>query len=260
MRHNTYSLLLVLLGVLSAVYRADAAAAKKAKQAEPPGTEIKLERVPSMTPAQSLASIEVAPGYRIELAAAEPKVVDPIAISFDEFGRMYVVEMRDYSEKDKDFLGRIRVLTDEDGDGVYETSKVFVDKLSWPTAVTCYDGGVFVGDPPNIRYCKDTDGDGVADINKVIYTGFSRNNVQGMMNSLQWGLDHRIYGTSSTTGGKIRRVAKGTLAETVRESSDHAKDDDSKSIDFHNRDFAIDPKTLDMSPLTGGGQHGMTFN
>src|SRR3954447_20886720 len=260
MRHNTYSLLLVLLGVLSAVYRADAAAAKKAKQAEPPGTEIKLERVPPMTPAQSLASIEVAPGYRIELAAAEPKVVDPIAISFDEFGRMYVVEMRDYSEKDKDFLGRIRVLTDEDGDGVYETSKVFVDKLSWPTAVTCYDGGVFVGDPPNIRYCKDTDGDGVADINKVIYTGFSRKNVQGMMNSLQWGLDHRIYGTSSTTGGIVKPVVGGTLDEVEHGSPANHKQTDVKSLDLHNRDFTINPKTLAMGTLTGGGQHGMSFN
>src|SRR3954454_15087692 len=132
-----------------------------------PGAEYKLERVPPMTPQQSLASTEVAPGFRMELVPSEPDVIDPVAISTDENGHMYVVEMRDYSEKDKDFLGRIRLLTDEDGDGVYETSKVFVDRLSWPTAVTCYDGGVFVGDPPHIRYCKDTDGDGVADINKV---------------------------------------------------------------------------------------------
>src|SRR4051812_17304503 len=260
MRYNTYSLLLVVLGILSAAHRVDAAAAKKAKQPEPPGTEIKLERVPPMTPAQSLASIEVAPGYQIELAAAEPEVVDPIAISFDEFGRMYVVEMRDYSEKDKDFLGRIRLLTDEDGDGIYETSKVFVDRLSWPTAATCYDGGVFVGDPPNIRYCKDTNGDGVADINKVIYTGFSRTNVQGMMNSLQWGLDHRIYGTSSTTGGKVRRVVNGSLKDVVNGSATSVREDDANAIDLHNRDFAINPKTLEMSTLTGGGQHGMSFN
>ena len=100
-----------------------------------------------MTPQQSMASIEVAPGFRMELVASEPQVIDPVAISTDENGQMYVVEMRDYSEKDKDFLGRIRLLTDEDGDGKYETSKVFLDKLSWPTAVICYGGGVFIGDP-----------------------------------------------------------------------------------------------------------------
>ncbi len=212
-----------------------------------PGSDVKLERVPSMTPQQSLASAEVVPGFRMELVAAEPQVIDPIAISFDEAGRMYVVEMRDYSEQDKAFLGRIRLLTDEDGDGIYETSRVFLDHLSWPTAVTCYDGGVFVGDPPNIYYCKDTNGDGVADVKKVLFTGFSRRNVQGMMNSLQWGFDHRIYGTSSSTGGEVSRVVRGSP-------------DLAHALDLHNRDFAIDPKTLEMSPLTGGGQHGMSFN
>jgi putative membrane-bound dehydrogenase-like protein len=213
-----------------------------------PGSDIKLERVPPMTPAQSLASVEVASGFRMELVAAEPSVRSPVAMSFDEAGRMYVVEMVDYSEQDKEHLGRIRLLTDEDGDGRYETSKIFVDHLSWPTAVTCYDGGIFVGEPPNIRYCKDTNGDGKADINDVVFTGFSRKNVQGMMNSLQWGLDHRIYGSSSTTGGKVTRVRNG--------SSDPSQPE----LDLHNRDFTINPKTLQMGTLTGGGQHGMSFN
>src|SRR3954465_538986 len=197
-----------------------------------PGSEYKLERVPPMTPQQSLASTEVAPGFRMELVASEPQVIDPVAVSTDENGKMYAVEMRDYSEKDKDFLGRIRLLTNKDNDGKYETSKVFLDKLSWPTAVICYNGGVFVGDPPDIIYAKDTDGDGIADIKQVIYTGFSRTNVQGMMNTLLGGLDHRIYGTSSTTGGKIRRVALGTLDEVVHGTSKIAKGDESKAIDF----------------------------
>jgi putative membrane-bound dehydrogenase-like protein len=225
-----------------------------------PGAEYKLERVPPMTPQQSLASTEVAPGYRMELVASEPQVIDPVAVSTDENGHMYVVEMRDYSEKDKDFLGRIRLLTDKDGDGRFETSKVFLDKLSWPTAVICYGGGVFIGDPPDILYAKDTNGDGVADVKQVIYTGFSRKNVQGMMNTFLWGLDHRIYGTSSTTGGMIKRVALGSLDEVVSGKSRIAKDEVAKPIDFHNRDFAINPKTLDISTLTGGGQHGMSFN
>jgi len=122
-----------------------------------PAPEIKLERVPPMTIEQELASVEVAPGFRMELVAADPQIASPVAIAVDENNQMYVVEMRDYSEKDKEHLGRIRLLTDRDGDGRYETSKVFLDKLSWPTAITCYGGGVFIGDPPNIRYAKDTD-------------------------------------------------------------------------------------------------------
>src|SRR4029079_6266313 len=224
-----------------------------------PGSEYKLERVPPMTAQHAIASIEVAPGFRMELVASEPQVIDPVAISTDENGKMYVVEMRDYSEKDKDFLGRIRLLTDEDGDGKYETSKVFLDKLSWPTAVICYGGGVFIGDPPDIIYAKDTNGDGVADVKQVIYTGFSRKNVQGMMNTFLWGLDHRIYGTSSTTGGMIKRVAMGSLDDVVSGKSKIAKDEDAKPIDFHNRDFAINPKTIDISTPTGGAKNGMTF-
>jgi putative membrane-bound dehydrogenase-like protein len=212
-----------------------------------------------MTTQQELASIEVAPGFRMELVAADPQIASPVAVAIDENNEMYVVEMRDYSEKDKEHLGRVRLLTDSDGDGRYETGKVFLDGLSWPTTIACFGGGVFIGDPPNLRYAKDTDGDGVADVNKVIYTGFSRTNVQGMMNSLQWGLDHRIYGTSSTTGGKVSRVAGGSLAEVVRGAS-AAERSFRPPVDLHLRDFAIDPKTLNMSLLTGGGQHGMTFN
>ena len=84
----------------------------------------------------------MAAGFRIELVAAEPLVVDPVAMAFDEQGGLFVVEMRDYSEQDKERLGRVRRLTDDDGDGRFDRSTVFVDGLSWPTAVAWYDGGV----------------------------------------------------------------------------------------------------------------------
>ena len=168
-------------------------------------SEYVLPRVPPKSPEESLASFEVADGFRIELVAAEPLVIDPVAMAFDEHGRLYVVEMRDYSEQDKERLGRMRLLTDEDGDGRFETSQVFVEDLSWPTAIACYDGGVFVGDAPDILYCKDTDGDGVADEQNVVFTGFGRSNVQGLLNSFQWGLDHRIHGATSSAGGQLIR-------------------------------------------------------
>lgn len=208
-----------------------------------PGSEVKLERVPPMTPEQSLSSAEVLPGYRMELVTAEPNVMSPVAMAFDEAGRLYVIEMRDYSEKDKARLGRVRLLTDEDGDGRYETSKIFLDDLSWPTAITCYDGGVFVGSPPDILYCKDTDGDGKADVRKVVFTGFSRTNVQGMMNTLLWGLDHKIHGQTSSAGASLTQPGK-----------------EGKPLELRGRDFCFDPKTLELTAETGGGQHGMTFN
>jgi putative membrane-bound dehydrogenase-like protein len=235
----------VLLLLLSLVCCAVAAGAKKSTkpEAKDDGAEIKLERVAPMSPQDSLASTEVAKGFRMDLVATEPDVFSPVAMAFDEACRLYVVEMIDYSEKDKARLGRIRLLSDEDGDGTFETSKVFVDDLSWPTAIACYDGGVFIGDAPDILYCKDTDGDGKADVRKVIYTGFGRDNVQGLLNTFLWGLDHKIYGQTSSTGAKLTRP-----------------DSKEPALELRNRDFCFDPKTLEISATTGGGQHGMSFN
>jgi putative membrane-bound dehydrogenase-like protein len=215
--------------------------AKEAAQPDDP--ILKLERVPPTSPEQALHTIEVADGFRIELAASEPLVVDPVAMAFDEGGRLYVVEMRDYSEQATERLGRVRMLTDEDGDGHFDKSIVFVEGLSWPTAIFCYDGGVFIGNAPDILYCKDRDGDGDADEQRVVFTGFSRDNVQGLLNSFQWGLDQRIYGSSSTTGGQITRP--GSTAPP---------------LDLRGRDFAFDPRTFQIEATTGGGQHGMSFN
>src|SRR5205814_441765 len=78
------------------------------------------------------------------LAASEPNVASPVALSFDENGRLFICEMRDYSEQDKEHLGRIRMLEDTDGDGVYDKATIYADDLSWPTGVFCCNGGVFV--------------------------------------------------------------------------------------------------------------------
>jgi putative membrane-bound dehydrogenase-like protein len=203
-----------------------------------------LPRIPPHEPAEAMATIKTLPGFKVEQAAAEPLVHSPVALSFDEEGRMYVVEMIDYSEQDKEFLGTVRLLEDTDEDGRFDKSTVFADKLSWPTAIACYDGGVFVGAAPDIYYLKDTDGDGRADVRKVVFTGFGRSNVQGLFNSFQWGLDNRIHGATSSSGGQI-----------VRPDLPGAK-----LVVVSGRDFAFDPKTLEVAPTSGGAQHGMSFD
>ena len=218
-----------------------------------------LPRVPPKSPAEALASFEVAAGFRIELVAAEPLVVDPVAMAFDEQGGLFVVEMRDYSEQDKERLGRVRRLTDEDGDGQFDRSTVYVGGLSWPTAVACYDGGVFIGNAPDILFCKDTDGDGIADERRVVFTGFGRGNVQGLLNSFQWGLDNRIYGATSSAGGTITRD-KLESAGANSDKAVSARLPCFAPLELRGRDFAFDPKTLEMAATTGGGQHGLCFN
>ncbi|HWC90866.1 MAG TPA: PVC-type heme-binding CxxCH protein, partial [Pirellulales bacterium] len=172
----------------------------------PDEAQIKAElpRIAPHEPAAALSTFRVQPGYKIEQVAAEPLVVDPVCLAFDENSRLYAVEMRDYSEQDKEKLGRVRLLEDTDGDGRYDKSTIFAEGLSWPTAIACSGGGVFIGAAPDIVYCKDTNGDGRADVQKTIYTGFGRSNVQGLLNTFTWTLDNRIQGATSSSGAEVR--------------------------------------------------------
>jgi putative membrane-bound dehydrogenase-like protein len=206
--------------------------------------EAELPRIPPHEPAEALSTFQVLDGFRMEQVAAEPLVATPVALSFDADGRMYVVEMRDYSEQDKERLGRVRLLEDADGDGRFDKATIFADDLSWPTAVTCWDGGIFVGAAPDVYYLKDTDGDHKADQKRLVFTGFSRTNVQGLLNSFQWGPDNRIHGAASSGGGQITRPDVPGF----------------KPLSVNGRDFSFDPRTLDLRAESGGAQHGMTFD
>ena len=161
-----------LLTAFVATYAVPLPGADEPKKDKPDSAEQdyrdELPRILPTSPAEALKKFHAAPGFRVELVAAEPLVTDPIAVAFDENGRLFVVEMLDYSEDDKANLGRIRLLEDTDEDGRFDKSTIFVDGLSWPTAVTCWNGGVFVGASPDLFYFKDTDGDGRADVKQQI--------------------------------------------------------------------------------------------
>lgn len=204
-----------------------------------------LSRFEPLSPEQAKSAFDIAPGYRIELVAAEPLVVDPVAFCFDPAGRMIVVEMRGYSERPDDAAGRVRRLTDRDGDGVMDEAETLVEGLSWPTAVESWPGGVIVGVPPHIIFYPvqdDPQGKAIVGQGEVWFSGFSRSNVQGMMNSFRWGPDLRLHGTASSNGAELTGE---TLAEPLKISR---------------QDFAIDPRDRSMALVTGGVQHGMDFD
>jgi len=203
-----------------------------------------LPRIDPVSPKQALKTFKIQRGFQLQQAAAEPNVADPTALAFDENGRLFVVEMRGYSEDGDKDLGVIRLLEDRDADGRFEHSTIFVDDLAWPTAVACWDGGIFVGVAPDILYCKDTDGDGRADVSKKVFTGFGRSNVQGLLNSLTWGLDNRIHGATSSSGGVIENLVHP----------------DARPVSLRGRDFAIDPRAMTIHATSGGAQHGLSFD
>lgn len=203
-----------------------------------------LPRIPPTSPQDALQTFDLLPGLKVEQIASEPEVIDPVALDFDEYGRMYVVEMRGYSEDAELNIGRIRRLEDTTGDGKFDKSEVFLDGLSWPTAVVCTGGGILVGVSPDILFAEDTTGDGKADRTEVVFSGFNRSNVQGLLNSFQWGLDNRIHGATSSSGGTVQST-RHPEREAVR---------------LNRRDFVIEPRTMSLAPTSGGGQHGMSFD
>lgn len=203
-----------------------------------------LPRIPARSPAEAMASFQVIDGFEMQQTAAEPLLTDPVAMSFDADGRLFIAEMNDYSEQATEHLGRVRMLVDSDSDGRFDQSHVFATGLSWPTAIICANDGVFVAAAPDIFFLKDADGDMKADVNELVFTGFARSNVQGLINSFHWGPDNRIYGSASTVGGSI----------TCPKHPDRA------ALECRGRDFSFDSKTLELRAETGGGQHGMSFD
>ncbi len=211
---------------------------------------VELPRLPAVPLDKAISTFEIKKGFHLELVAHEPQVVDPVTIAFDEHGRMFAVEMRDYSERrdETPHLGTIRLLEDSDGDGHYEKATVYADDLPFPTAVICWNGGIFVAASPDILWFKDTNGDGRADERKVVFTGFGagRNplNMQALLNSFNWGLDNRIYGATAPNGGTITSPANPAM----------------KPLNLNGRDFSFDPRTMDMRAEGPTAQYGMSFD
>src|SRR5262249_46131964 len=128
------------------------------------------------SPKEELETFKVPKGFKVELVACEPDVVDPVAMCFDEEGRIFVAEMRVYPNDGVGTgnitSGRVRVLEDKDGDGVYETSTLYADDLRFPTGVMPWRGGLLVANAPELIYLEDTKGTGKADKRTTLYTDF----------------------------------------------------------------------------------------
>ena len=186
-------------------------------------------------------------GFRVELVACEPDVVDPVAMAFDEDGRLFVAEMRGYPNggvgTGNVTSGRIKMLEDRDGDGFYENGTVFAEGLRFPDVGDALAGRAArrqrPGPPLPGRHRRGRQGRPQP---HVLYTGFDLANIQQMVNSLQWGLDNWVYGCAGSNGGTIRSAEKPEApAVTLR----------GRGIRFHPEM----PGSLE--PTSGGGQYGL---
>lgn len=174
---------------------------------------------PPKSPEESLAAIKVLEDWKVELIAAEPLLEDPVAFDWGPNGELWVAEMCDYPngmawDKPGDRLGvpggRVRLLTDKDGNGRYDQSSLFLDNVPFPNGIKAWRKGVLISAAPDIFYAEDTDGDGRADKREILFTGFTEGNQQHRANSLRWGIDNWLYIANGDSGGRIKSAKTGT--------------------------------------------------
>jgi putative membrane-bound dehydrogenase-like protein len=200
-----------------------------------------------LEPAEALKQIVLPAGYRAELVASEPQIVDPVAVKFDEQGRLWVAEMRDYphppppGEQPK---SRIKLLEDRDGDGRYETVHIFAEGLLFANGIQPWQGGVIATVSGKILFLKDNDGDGRADQQDTWYTGFKEENPQLRVNHPRFALDNYIYAANGLRGGE---------AVNKRRPQDPA-------VSLANHDLRFEPRGGVCESVSGNGQFGVAFD
>lgn len=163
-----------------------------------------------LSPEESKKLIQVPVGFDLELYASEPDIINPIAMEWDEKGRLWVIETVDYPNTvlEEEAMGddRIKICEDTDGDGKADKFTVFADKLNIPTSLVFVNGGIIVSQAPHFLFLKDTDGDDKADVRKIIIDGWGTADTHAGPSNLKYGFDNQIWGVVGYSG------FKGTIA------------------------------------------------
>ena len=195
-----------------------------------------------------LAAFVIEPGFKIELVASEPMVTAPVAIAFDENGRLFAAELADAPARSGTGtrFGRVQLLEGVDEDGSAKTSTTYADGLPSLSALACYGGGVFVAAAPDLVFLKSTKADSGADIRRVVLSGFGAGEEADsarLPNNLNWGLDNRIHGATAGAGGTL--VVSNWPG---------------RPVSLTDADFSFDPRTLAVFPEAGPAESGLTFD
>jgi putative membrane-bound dehydrogenase-like protein len=153
---------------------------------------------PPLLPLEAQKKFVVPEGFEVRLFAAEPDVINPVAMTWDERGRLWVLELYEYplgappGTKPRD---RIKILEDTDNDGVADKVTVFADGLNLATGLALGNGGIYVGQAPDFLFLQDTNHDDKADTKTVLLTGFGLDDRHELLNGFTWGPDGWLYMT-----------------------------------------------------------------
>jgi putative heme-binding domain-containing protein len=206
-------------------------------QDKPPG--------PALSPTEALAKMKVHDGFQVELVTSEPDLVNPVAMTFDERGRIWVTESLEYPRHDPGpGRDRVKVFEDTDGDGKADKSTIFTEGLNIPSGIAVGHGGVWVANAPDILLYPDADRDAKPDgPPQVVVTGFGRDDTHELPNSLTWGPDGWLYGWNGVFN---RAVIK----------------QNGKTFDFTCAIWRIHPKTREFQLFCQGTSNpwGIAFN
>lgn len=205
------------------------------------------------SPEEAAKRFVLHPDCKIELVAAEPDVIDPVHIAFNTDGKLWVVEMTDYPngpDEGEPGLSRIRVLSDDDGDGRYTNPVTFAEKLLFANGLMFWKDGVIVTTDGKIQFMRDTDGDGKSDETQIWFQGFATENPQLRHNHPQLAIDCKIYVANGLRGGNI----------VPGPDNPWGLDPKAEPLSISGRDFRFDPLTGEYEAIAGMGQFGMTFD
>ena len=198
-------------------------------------------------PEQALETFQIAPGFRIDLFASEPYVIDPVEMVFDEFGGVYVAELLDNPDDPPEGglpRSRIKYLEDTDSDGVIDRHTVFADRILGVEGIAPWKGGLVATASPDILYLKDLDGDQKADLKEVLYTGFALAHVEGRLSNPRLGLDNWFYVVNNAYPGEITSPGRPGVPP----------------ISVRNREFRFHPLLGIAQASAGRAQFGHSYN
>lgn len=176
---------------------ADALSQTAAERWEVPGGRPQEGYGTALSPEDALARMEVPEGFSVDLIAAEPKITQPIAMNFDALGRLWVIEGHTYPVRAPEGEGKDRILIfeDGDGDGTFETRKVFAENINLASGIAIGFGGVYVGAAPYFLFYPDKDQNDVPDSEpEILLDGWGYEDTHETLNAFTWGPDGWLYG------------------------------------------------------------------